>query len=79
MNHNGDAKKILLEFDFLASWDDPDAEVERFCSGGLSSLSSNEKNRSYQTIMVKTKQMSKALDTNVISNQILNKLFGNFN
>ena len=72
-------KKILLEFDFLASWDDPDAEVERFCSGGLSSLSSNEKNRSYQTIMVKTKQMSKALDTNVISNQILNKLFGNFN
>lgn len=72
-------KKILLEFDFLASWDDPDAEVERFCSGGLSSLSSNEKNRSYQTIMVKTKQMSKALETNVISNQILNKLFGNFN
>ena len=79
MNHNGDAKKILLEFDFLASWDDPDAEVERFCSGGLSSLSSNEMNRSYQTIMVKTKQMSKALETNVISNQILNKLFGNFN
>jgi len=30
----------LVEFDFLASWDDPDAEVERFCSGGLSSLSS---------------------------------------
>jgi len=55
LNHNGDAKKILLEFDFLASWDDPDAEVERFCSGGLSSLSSNEMNRSYQTIMVKTK------------------------
>jgi len=54
LNHNGDAKKILLEFDFLASWDDSDAEVERFCSGGLS-LSSNEMNRSYQTIMVKTK------------------------
>ena len=50
MNHNGGAKKILLEFDFLASWDDPDAEVERFCSGGLSSLSSNEKNRSHQTM-----------------------------
>jgi hypothetical protein len=37
--------KKLLEFDFLASWDDPDAEVDRFCSGGLSSLSNKEKNK----------------------------------
>lgn len=46
-NHNGpmEALKSLLEFDFLASWDDPDAEIECFCSGGLSSLPSIKKRR----------------------------------
>lgn len=64
-NHNGGAK-ILLEFDFLVSWDDPDAEVERFCSGGLSSLPSKEKHKIVSDIMVKTKKMSRALETNII-------------
>lgn len=49
-NNNGptDALKTLLEFDFLASWDDPDAEIECFCSGGLSSLPSIKKRKKYE-------------------------------
>jgi len=46
-NHNGpmEALKSLLEFDFLASCDDPDVEIEFFCSGGLSSLPSIKKRK----------------------------------
>jgi hypothetical protein len=40
-----EALKSLLELDFLTSWDDPDAEVECFCSGGLSSLPSIKKTK----------------------------------
>jgi hypothetical protein len=58
--------KVLLEFDFLVSWDDPDAEVERFCSGGLSSLPSKDKRKIVSDIMVKTKYVSTALETNTI-------------
>jgi hypothetical protein len=38
-----EALKSLLEFDFLASWDDPEAELDCFFSRGLSSLSSIKK------------------------------------
>jgi hypothetical protein len=51
-----EALKSLLEFDFLASCDDPDVEIEFFCSGGLSSLPSIKKRKkTLKTIMVERK------------------------